>query len=186
MKDKDKEIRKQIIQQNKEFDKWENSIDGVLYDLTMLGDHLIDDEKDKVIIAKTLLKLPKNIKEKVLNEVVFIIGRATGSVVNFKLTKHLKDVEIKKWKFEEVQHQLISFSQSLIILNFSNMKKGGEMNTIAHEIAHFILGHGKPENISNPTNEREADNLSKKWGFKRCYKEKDYKKFEDPKRYEED
>ena len=52
-----------------------------------------------------------------------------------------------------------------------------KMDVIAHEIAHFVLGHHKLENCSNPKNEKEADDLIEKWGFKRVYKE--YKQFID-------
>lgn len=60
----------------------------------------------------------------------------------------------------------------VIILNFSEMEKdrlseSRMMDTIAHEIAHFVLGHliaGGAEQ------EREADNLIEKWGFRRAYK----------------
>jgi Zn-dependent peptidase ImmA (M78 family) len=47
------------------------------------------------------------------------------------------------------------------------MEKNKEMNTIAHEIAHFILGHYRVEVGSEA--ERKADDLCEKWGFRRCY-----------------
>ena len=42
------------------------------------------------------------------------------------------------------------------------------MNIISHEIAHYILGH-MDMNFSDFDGERQADNLSEKWGFKRVY-----------------
>ena len=66
----------------------------------------------------------------------------------------------------------------IIILNFQEMKKGHEMDTIAHEIAHFILGHNKPKKRSDGKIEREADNLTEKWGFKRAYTKEQYLDFE--------
>lgn len=56
------------------------------------------------------------------------------------------------------------------------MKKGHESDTVAHEIAHFVLGHYKPKRLSDGKIEREADKLIEKWGFKRVYKS--YKQFE--------
>lgn len=67
----------------------------------------------------------------------------------------------------------------MIVLDFSRMKKlsiHNKMSTVAHEIAHFILGHKKEDYDSE--SERKADNLIKKWGFKRTYKESEYKWFE--------
>jgi len=149
MKDKDKEIRKQIIQQNKEFDKWENSIEGVLYELHTIGDATVDDQKDKILIAKTLLKLPKKIKRKVLDaDILFILPRAVGTLGRLQTP--------------------LSF-QDFIILNFSHMKRGTEMDCIAHEIAHFVLGH-KNFVDSGSNAERKADDLTEKWGFRRAYK----------------
>jgi len=60
-------------------------------------------------------------------------------------------------------------NQPLIVLNFSEMKKGSEMDTVAHEIAHFVL----KQESGGKKSEKEADDLSEKWGFKRCYKSYD-------------
>ena len=40
--------------------------------------------------------------------------------------------------------------------------------TVAHDIAHFILGHHK-NGGGGPEKEKEADDLIEKWGFKRAY-----------------
>jgi len=61
----------------------------------------------------------------------------------------------------------IVMKQTFILLNFTAMEKMSEtakMSIIAHEIAHFVLGHQKP-NIK--VSEEEADDLITKWGFKR-------------------
>ena len=42
-----------------------------------------------------------------------------------------------------------------------------KMNIIAHEIAHFVLGHHL--NPKGKKSEEEADDLIAKWGFDRCY-----------------
>lgn len=52
------------------------------------------------------------------------------------------------------------------------------MDTVAHEVAHFILGHYRGSIDSDPKDERRADDLTEKWGFKRAYKESEYKWFE--------
>jgi len=154
----------EIEEQNKEYGKWKNSVEGVLYDLSIIGDRLLDDDGDKVLIAKTLLKLPDKIRKKVLDKVLFVIMRACGTVENLKLSKVAKKEE---FEFEAEKMSKVTIEQPLVILNFSEMKNGSEMDTIAHEIAHFILGHHI--NQSNPNNETEADDLVEKWGFKRAY-----------------
>ena len=55
-----------------------------------------------------------------------------------------------------------------IILNFGTMMNLTEkeiMFTIAHEIAHHILGHYPGS--SDPDSEKKADALAEKWGFKK-------------------
>jgi Zn-dependent peptidase ImmA (M78 family) len=46
-----------------------------------------------------------------------------------------------------------------------------QMTIVAHEAAHFILGHHLLEHADFSC-EKEADNLAEKWGFQRAYKEK--------------
>jgi len=51
------------------------------------------------------------------------------------------------------------------------------MDTIAHEIGHYVSGHDKVEcKTKSMEKEMEADNLAVKWGFKKPYR--DYKIFE--------
>ncbi len=61
----------------------------------------------------------------------------------------------------------------LIVLNFKKrMSKSRKMDTIAHEIAHFVLGHHKVRKLTNQrkiSNEIKADDKAEKWEFKRCY-----------------
>jgi len=167
----------ELARLRREEEKWENSIEGIVYNLQIpdgLSGEEFDAKKCKLYIAKTLLKLPKKIREKVLDEVMFIIvggwqGHGTrllfNEAVNEKDTKRIGDriyIQVKK---------------PVIFLDFSKMKresKSRKMDTIAHEIAHFILGHGGVTNDEEA--ERKADDLSEKWGFKRVYKS--YKKFE--------
>ncbi len=158
------DFKNEIKEQNKEYDQWKNSVEGVLYELGTVGDRLLDDDEDKTLIAKTLLKLPEEIREKTIDEVLFVIMRACGTVENLKLSKVAKKEE---FEFETEKMLKVTIEQPLVILNFGGMKKDSEMDTIAHEIAHFILGHHI--NQSNPNNETEADDLVEKWGFKRAY-----------------
>ena len=69
--------------------------------------------------------------------------------------------------------------QPLILLDFAIMRNEGKtkdrmIDTVAHEIGHYILGH--METSKDPTCERKADDLAEKWGFKRFYN--NYDKFE--------
>lgn len=170
--------RNELIMGRKEFEKWEDSIDGVLYDLGVLGDVTTEDENNKVIIAKTLLKLPKKIRRKISDEVIFILMTVSGTVYKVRFTKIIKKKEFKEMIENEgkKENYLIEIEQPLIYLNFDNrMKEEQKMNTIAHEIAHFILGD-YPGNFPAPKRpkryniEKAADDLIKKWGFNRVYK----------------
>jgi hypothetical protein len=48
-------------------------LEGIIYDMAVFGDDTTDDRKDIVLIAETLLRLPEKAKERVLEEVIFII-----------------------------------------------------------------------------------------------------------------
>lgn len=164
-----KELKELIKKSKQEQEEWDNSIEGVLYDLKTWG---AEDNKHTILIAKTLLKLPKRIRRKVLDEVVFVImSYASGTVLNAHFTKDIKKADFRQFPTTSV----ISIKQPLIILNFEGMKKGREMDVIAHEIAHFILKNypltGKPASV-----EKETDDLTERWGFKRGYKS--YKELE--------
>lgn len=166
MKDLDT-FQEEFRKNNENFEAWLNSVEGIIYDLNVIGDINLKDEKDKILIAKTLLKLPKKVREKTLKESVFVVCSACGTVREFFYREILKKEDLK----EVPAGYIVSIRKPMIILNFSEMEKETEMDTIAHEIAHFILGHYKIEEGSNPKKEREADDLTEKWGFKRVYKE---------------
>ena len=53
-----------------------DSIQGILDRLDTFGDATVSDERDKIVIANTLKKLPKDVRDKVLSEVLFIMMRA--------------------------------------------------------------------------------------------------------------
>jgi len=94
-------------------------------------------------------------EKKVIDEVAFInMDAASGKMLWIKLFLR------KKVKAIIPLNPLPSLSDSLL------------MNTIAHEIAHFILNHERFLKHRNKVEimEREADDLAVKWGFKRAYK----------------
>jgi len=143
----------------RDFEKWRNSLEGVLYELYLSPPAATKaDIQIEHLIARTLLKLPKKIRERVLYEyaVRFIaIGREThGHFLMSVCQPHSEPKPMPE-----------------IFLHFSAMRRMSEkrkMATIAHEIAHFILGHGSlapsEENV-----EKKADDLCEKWGFGRAY-----------------
>jgi hypothetical protein len=168
----------------KDYIKWENSIEGVIDELKVFGAETVAEQEDVYLIAKTLLKLPKEVREKVLDEVCFIIAdEVEGTIFRMDISTEvwrrlfapLREEEgdplVKLSAFEEMLNKT-DMRIPFIILNFAAMRGKSEadkMNTIAHEIAHFILGH----NGYNPRErnvEKETDDLIEKWGFKRKYK----------------
>jgi len=129
----------------------------------MIGDATAEDDRNKILIAKTLVALPEEIRNKVLSEVLFILLEVYGiaGCLSIPVPKGCKNIE-----------------QPFILLNFSLIEKQSEdckMDFIVHEIAHFILGHYKSM-MYDPLAERKADDLVEKWGFNLVYS--DYEQFE--------
>ena len=176
----EREYLEKVKIMNSENEEWENSIEGVMYNLHTIGDAFVSDEEDKLLIAKTLLKIPKEIREKVLDEVTFIHHQIYGIVCNFHLTGVLDSEDIKQ---QIGDRTFFSKNAPLILLNFGLMRnekvpESVIMDIVAHEIAHFVLGHHTIEKSHDPHNEREADDLVEKWGFVRVYSEEQLKKFD--------
>ena len=65
-----------------ELEEEENSIQDILYGVDTLGTPLVQDLKDKIVIARTLQRLPKEIRDKILSEVLFILMGAVGTACN--------------------------------------------------------------------------------------------------------
>ncbi len=132
-----------------------------------------EDEKNKAIIVETLLKLPYKVRRKVLDEVIFVIMTIEGMTIVVDVELLSKKELFPKEKKGETCYAILK--QSLILLNFKGYKsKSWKMDTIAHEIAHFTIGHHsiKVKRVRRGNvHERNADDLSEKWGFKRCYKD---------------
>ena len=158
------------------YERWEDSVDGVLYDLAVVGDVTEVDEESRFLIARTLLKLPKNVRRRVLEEVTFVIaGEACGTLVELNLGAYVMDRLVKSGKIDPrnkassvTYSDLLNMNISLplIILNFAAMEGKSErekMAIIAHEIAHYVLGHHKPFCSGGDKAEKEADDLIEKW-----------------------
>jgi len=154
----------------KQQEKWENSLEGIWENLNWHADPSIVTERYKKIVCKTLQKIPKETRDKILEKTLFLTDTGWGCVHELCFPVPLKAEIIK---------------QTVVTFNFSNMEhekisEESMMDVIAHECAHVILGHHTMEKHSNGFNEREADNLSKKWGFKGTYTEKMLKEVEKP------
>jgi hypothetical protein len=169
--------------------KWENFIEGIIDELKVFGAETVTEQEDVYLIAKTLLRLPKEVREKVLDEVWFIItDEVEGTIFRMdistevwrRLLAPLREEEgdslVKLSALEEMLNKT-NMKIPFIVLNFAAMREESEvdkMNTIAHEIAHFILGHdGYDPRERNM--EKEADDLIEKWGFKRKYKSYEFR-----------
>ena len=169
IKDKDRQL--DVEEKIRSDMEYENSLEGILQHLRIWGEAATEDKENKGIIAETLLKLPYKVRMETLSEVVFVIVTAHGLTTKAIFPIVLSKGDIKQKG--ETYHTIVE--HPLIILNFKKrMSKSRKMDTIAHEIAHFILGHHKTHNPTKKRrniNERKADDLAEKWGFKRCYED---------------
>ncbi len=168
---KDKDRQRDVEEKIRRDMEYENSLEGILQHLRIWGEAATEDKKNKGIIAETLLKLPYKVRMETLSEVVFVIVTVHGLTTKAAFPIVLSKGDIKQKG--ETYHTIIE--HPLIVLNFKKrMNKSSKMDTIAHEVAHFILGHHKtinPTKKRRSINERKADDLAGKWGFKRRYKD---------------
>lgn len=169
-------------EENKEWKKaeqqykdWENSLEGIHYSMKTMAATNMDDEKDKTLIAETLQKLPARVRNKVLDKAVFVLMNGLyGTVINGYFSRIISKKELVE--LPAIDAVEVPVRQSLIFLNFSEMKKLSKkrkMNITAHEIAHFVLNHHLKTSVSRKEGikmEKEADDLIVKWGFSREYK----------------
>ena len=79
-----------------DFEKWENSFEGIFYNLTYFDGGIKEDDKNNVVIVETLLRLPKKIRKKILDEVMFIHTMVRGTVVELHFTSRVEDKNIEK------------------------------------------------------------------------------------------
>jgi hypothetical protein len=168
---KDKDRQRDVEGKIRSDMEHENSLEGVLDHLRIWGEAATEDKKNKGIIAETLLKLPYKVRMETLSEVVFVIVTAHGltTKATFPIVLSKGDVKQKG----DTYHTIVE--HPLIVLNFKKrMNESRKMDTIAHEIAHFILGHHKVRSLTNQRkiiNERKADDQAEKWGFKRYHED---------------
>jgi len=184
MKEEEREF---IREKMKEEEEWENSIEGIWYNLDglIIGD-VDGTERERTLIAKTLLKIPKEAREKVLDDRVhfIIMSGAHGVSSDLSLSLSESEMEERKKSIETDEGKSITYHAPyhipLIILNFDAMRgktDSYKMDIIAHEIAHSILEEGGY--TTDRYAERKADDLVEKWGFKRTYNEEQLKEFEE-------
>lgn len=167
------------MKKDEKYDQWENSIEGIFYFLNSMVEVTQEDGHNNHLIAQVLQKLPKNVREKVLEEVIFVHTTVQGTVRNMYFQKFIEEAEFQKGTEDKLikSGYFVKIPKFFIIFNFKCFKKDEtKMDTIAHEIAHFILSpkdlyESRPSDIE----EKKADDLAEKWGFNRCYKS--YKRF---------
>ena len=68
----------------------------------------------------------------------------------------------------------------IIVLDLRRISKKNRYNVIAHEIAHFLLGHHDQPEKPPREKEIEADAKIVMWGFKPSYESYDFNKYELP------
>ncbi len=140
--------------------KFEASLEGILYELGIFGVEHVEDDKFRIIIAKTLQKIPKEERDNVLFEAIFVVFNDYGREISLFIPNPKGEKMVK---------------QPIIMLNFALMEKESRsesymMDVVAHETAHFSLGHHdvKAKNLKEHLlMEKEADDLMEKWGFNR-------------------
>lgn len=113
-------------------------------------------DHDILQICEVISKLPAPIGEKVLDEVQFyLMDKAVhGQTEKMFCPSHTEDKE-----------------QWAIFLNLNSVRNDTKKRTtIAHEIAHFILGQDMKSTRLGDGRERKADDLCEKWGFGRAYR----------------
>lgn len=144
-------------------EEWEDS-------LNVFGAEAAEDKQYEILIAKTIQRLPKDVREKVLEKVNFIVaGGVNGTVFCMNILNIVVEALVSTGELrldEEDPSVRLStirrtdLSMPFILLNFANMQGMSEeevMSVIAHEIAHFILGHSSSIYDTGRDKEKEAD-----------------------------
>lgn len=132
---------------------------GCFLDKCLMGCHTIGGHKFKKALVEVLSQIWEEIEPEI-HKIGGIIFPDCSSlfVLNSAYPSSKKDVcETEKW--------IIFFQETLYNGPESEMK-----HTIAHEFAHFILGHRHPapqDQEERKRGERATDDLAAKWGFPR-------------------
>lgn len=111
--------------------------------------------KRKLLIARTLANIPKQIRDKVVNEVIFILIHKEWHGMCFEISRNSKTILLNFDALDEYYSKGFREPDSY------------KMGVVAHEIAHFILDHQEYKSAKEYRNaEKEAENLVESWGFK--------------------
>lgn len=163
---------------DKKSEELKDYLEDIYYSLKIIDSEEGKDGYGKKLIAETIIKLPKGVRNKLFegDGVIFIFSYSSAGFV--RSLNFMKPILKDTLSVDSDGNKYLQFEQPIIFLNFNQMRKGREKDAVAHEIAHFFLGHYKMKKIIDPRCEREADDLTEKWGFRRSYTEKDYKRFE--------
>jgi hypothetical protein len=152
-----KEWEKRIKEHLRKQEEWENSVEGIGYEMDSDLDSI--PQYAQYNFLRALSYLPKDIREKAISKCVFLSDDKT----NTGTYNSLKD---KKWKDKKgfIYFSSLLWDSKLIKIDFC----------VAHEIAHFIqdatTGYGRQ--FRSFKEEKEADKLAIKWLEKRYKKEK--------------
>lgn len=146
-----------FLEQQRKHDAWKNSLEGILNDLTVLPGTASDD--DRLLVAQVLYRLPKHIREKVLESK----NGATFVLFNPDVLGETQELYFNQ---DHLGLRWFIFLSFPLRMRLSRKRK---MTVIAHEIAHFVLKHASGGREA----EKAADNLCQKWGFGRGYKNYD-------------
>ena len=159
-------------QAEKQYSDWENSLEGIHYNIKTMAATTVDDDKDKILIAETLQRIPARARTKIFDEAVFVLMNGLyGIVINGYFNRIISKKDLVELPARDAV--VVTVRQGLIFLNFGEMKKLSKkrkMNIIAHEIAHFVLKHHLKTSVRSKEGmkmEKEADDLIVKWGFDR-------------------
>ena len=146
------------------------SIDDVYQGLNVIPEGMTE----RGLIATTIHYLPPKVRDSLIfgGPTFLIMQGYQGYYVEVPCSPHHEE---KIWE--------------LIALNFTTMKDLSteeQMDVVAHEIAHYVLGHHVPT-VKNPVSQEEekrreieADDLCEKWGFRRGYDKSDWPYTEPP------
>ena len=131
------------------------------------------DFRDEIFIVKTLLRLPEDIREKVLREVSFILMH--GETATIKKCLHILMNRQDLKSTESKDEYVANFKRTFIILNFKDIKDWDKMDVIAYDIARFIAGSQDPQSYDKDYEEK-ARAIAEEWGFEKKSQLKNYRK----------
>lgn len=171
----DEQMQKEWKGAEKQYRDWENSLEGIHYNIKTMVATTVDDEKDKILIAETLQRIPARVRTKIFDGAAFVLMNGLyGIVINGYFNRIISKKDLVE--LPAIGAVVVTVRQGLIFLNFGEMKKLSKkrkMNIIAHEIAHFVLKHHLKTSVTAKEGinmEKEADDLIVKWGFDRTHK----------------